>query len=64
MFKMRELSGAGTVKVKYVHTDQNTADIFTKILGRQPFEKHRSVVMNLPAGNGLQDAFAAGLSRA
>ena len=64
MFKMRELNGAGTVKVKYVHTDQNTADIFTKVLGRQPFEKHRSVVMNLPAGKGLQEAFAAGLTRA
>ena len=32
---------------KYVATDENTADVFTKILGRQPFEKHRKTVMNL-----------------
>jgi len=41
LFKMRELRGAGTVAVKYVPTDENTADLFTKILSRQPFEKHR-----------------------
>ena len=41
MFKMRELNAAGTTKVKYVATEENTADLFTKILHRQPFEKHR-----------------------
>ena len=50
LFKMRELRGAGVVTVKYVPTDENTADLFTKILGRQPFEKHRKVVLNLPGG--------------
>ena len=33
--------------VKYVPTDDNTADLFTKVLTRQPFEKHRRRVMNL-----------------
>ena len=47
---MRELRGAGVVTVKYVPTDENTADLFTKILGRQPFEKHRKVVLKLPGG--------------
>ena len=47
---MRELNAVGTTKVKYVATEENTADLFTKILHRQPFEKHRSAVMNLPAG--------------
>ena len=51
LFKMRELRGAGVVTVRYVPTDENTADLFTKILDRQPFEKHRKTVLNLPAGS-------------
>ena len=47
LYKMRELRGAGIVTVKYVPTDDNTADLFTKVLTRQPFEKHRRRVMNL-----------------
>ena len=39
---LREMRGAGMVEVKHVATDENTADVFTKILGRQPFEKHSS----------------------
>ena len=35
---MRALRGAGIVTVKYVPTDDNTADLFTKVLTRQPFE--------------------------
>tara|TARA_B110001452_G_C15093947_1_gene381569 strand:+ start:343 stop:756 length:414 start_codon:yes stop_codon:yes gene_type:complete len=49
IYKMRELRGAGRVTVKYVPTDENTADIFTKILSRQPFEKHRRTLLNLAA---------------
>ena len=46
---MRELRGAGVVTVnKYLQTAENTADLFTKVLQRQPFEKHRKVVLNLP----------------
>ena len=43
---MRELRGAGRVTVKYVPTGDNTADLFTKVLNRQPFEKHRKSVFN------------------
>ena len=46
LFKMRELRGAGRVTVKYVPTDENTADLFTKVLSRQPFEKHRKRIFN------------------
>ena len=46
LFKMRELRGAGRVTVKYVPTDDNTADLFTKVLNRQPFEKHRKRILN------------------
>ena len=43
---MRELRGAGVVTVDHVPTDKNPADIFTKVLKRQPFEQHRKTVMN------------------
>ena len=49
LYKMREMRGAGRVTVKYVPTDDNTADISTKILSRQPFEKHRRTLLNLAA---------------
>ena len=56
---MRELRGKAIVKVGYIPTDENTADIFTKVLDRQPFEKHRRTAMNLPGGSGLEKALAA-----
>ena len=37
---MRELRGASIVKVSHVPTENNPADLFTKILGRSTFEKH------------------------
>ena len=40
LLKMREMRGAGLVQVRYVPTNDNTSDIFTKILSRQLFEKH------------------------
>ena len=46
MFKMRELRGAGVVSVSHVPTDENPADLMTKILSRQPFERHRATVLN------------------
>ena len=55
LFKMREMRGAGLVTVRYVPTDENTADIFTKVLKRQPFEKHRRTVLNLMA-TGFENA--------
>ena len=54
--KMRELRGAGRVTVRHIPGEENPADLFTKILGRQPFEKHRKTVMNLPGGQGADRA--------
>jgi hypothetical protein len=45
--EMRELRGAGMVTVELIPTEINPADIFTKILSRQVFEKHRKTVLNL-----------------
>ena len=47
LFKMRELRGAGVVTVEWIPTELNPADIFTKILSRQVFEKHRRTILNL-----------------
>ena len=54
MFKMRELRGAGFVTVAHVGTEHNPADLFTKILSRQPFEIHRKTVPNLPGDTGVE----------
>ena len=48
MFKMRELRGAGRVTVRHIPGETNPADLFTKVLSRQVFEKHRKTVLNLP----------------
>ena len=53
---MRELRGTGTVAVKHVPTDANPADLFTKVLSRQPFERHRKTVLNLSAGDAVERA--------
>ena len=56
LFKLREMRGAGLVTVKYLGTEENTADIFTKILDRHPFEKHRKTVLNAAANDGIPSA--------
>ena len=56
LFKMRELRGAGRVVVRHIPGETNPADLFTKILTRQPFEKHRKVVLNLPGDTGVEHA--------
>ena len=58
LFKMRELRGAGVVRVRHIPGDSNPADLFTKILTRQPFEKHRKFVLNLPGNSGVEQARA------
>ena len=50
---MREMRGAKIVTVKYIPTNENTADLWTKVLARQLFEKHRRVAFNLGAFDGL-----------
>ena len=52
-FKMREVRAAGKVNLTLIPTAENSADMFTKILDRIPFEKHRAVVMNLQAGGSV-----------
>tara|TARA_B100000795_G_scaffold100006_1_gene73573 strand:+ start:438 stop:584 length:147 start_codon:yes stop_codon:yes gene_type:complete len=44
---MREMRGTGQVCVRYVPTNDNTSDVFTKVLSRQLFEKHRRTVLDL-----------------
>ena len=56
MFKMRELRGAGVVEVNHVPTESNPADLFTKILSRQPFERHRKTILNLAGDTGVEFA--------
>ena len=59
LFKMRELRGAGVVTVKWIGTEFNPADLFTKILPRQPFEKHRRTVLNIAASDAIESQRAA-----
>ena len=40
LFKMRELRGNGLVTVSHIPAESNPADLFTKVLDGQPFEKH------------------------
>ena len=51
---MRELRGAGVVQVRHISGEANPADLFTKVLAREPFEKHRKFVMNLPGDTGAE----------
>jgi len=59
LFKMRELRGLGVVNVRHIPGDTNPADMFTKILSRQPFERHRKKVMNLSGDAGVEHKRAA-----
>jgi hypothetical protein len=63
VFKMRELRGAGIVEVAHISTDENPADLFTKILTKQPFEKHRKRVMNSPGDTGVEYARRVRMSK-
>ena len=56
---MRELRGAGAVVVKHVGMDDNPADLFTKVLNRNTFEKHRRTILNTTAGDIIESARAA-----
>jgi hypothetical protein len=56
LFKMRELRGLGVVTVAHVPTAENPADLFTKVLDKQPFDKHRKFVHNLLGDTGADYA--------
>ena len=62
LFKMRELRGAGRVVVRHIPGETNPADLFTKILTKQPFEKHRKFVLNLAGDTGMEHARRARLA--
>ena len=62
-FKLREMRGAGIVTVVHVRTEDNAADIFTKILPRQTFEKHRRTILNLSDPTPEVPAAAIGIIR-
>ena len=64
LFKMRELRGAATAAVRHIPGETNPADLFTKILTRQPFEKHRKFVLNLPGDTGVEFARRTRLTHA
>lgn len=42
--------------VRHIPGETNPADLFTKILKRQPFEKHRKFVLNTPGDTGVEYA--------
>ena len=44
---MRELRGAGVVNVNMVVGEFNPADLFTKVVSKQLFEKYRKFVLGL-----------------
>jgi len=50
---MRELRGLAVMTVAHVPTAENPADLFTKVLDKQPFEKHRKFVHNLLGDTAL-----------
>ena len=45
VFKMRELRGASVVTVSLVTGDSNPADLFTKIVSKQLFDKYRKFIL-------------------
>ena len=47
------------VTVKWIPTEANPADLFTKVLGRQPFERHRRAVLNQAAADTIESMRAA-----
>ena len=47
-FKIRELVASGELAVEWVATDLNEADLLTKTLKVEVFNRHRKTAMNLP----------------
>ena len=46
-FKVRELEAMGIVEVHHVPTADNRADLLTKALPREAFERHRAALMDV-----------------
>ena len=45
-FKVRELVAKGSISVEHINTHDNPADLLTKPLEYDKFEKHRCTLMN------------------
>eukprot|EP00903_Cladosiphon_okamuranus_P021398 g19668.t1 len=45
---IRELFKSGRITIEFVPTEEQHADMLTKVLGRAKLEKHRRFLMNLP----------------
>ena len=45
-FKVRELEASGVLRVKHIPTERNRADLLTKALPRDAFDRHRASLMN------------------
>jgi hypothetical protein len=57
------MRGGGTVTVVHVRNEDNAADISTKILPRQIFEKHHRTILNLSDPTPEIQAAAMGIIR-
>ena len=44
---LRDLVRKGDLSVKYLKTEEEHADIITKAIGRESFEKHRDFVLEI-----------------
>ena len=64
LFKMRELRGEGVVAVNHIPTELNPADLFTKILPRATFERHRSNVLNTSGAVAIESLRKANSAKA
>ena len=42
---LRELAASGDISVQYLRTEDQHADILTKAIGRESFEKHRDFLL-------------------
>ena len=51
---MRELEASGALKVRHVSTVDNAADLLTKALPLDAFERHRVSVMGHAASAGAE----------
>ena len=56
---MKELQHAGKVRVVLIPTDDNVADLFTKVLGNAKFAEHRAAVYNMAARSSGGEASTA-----
>ena len=45
-FKVRELEASGVLRVKHIPTERNRADLLTKALARDAFDRHRASLMS------------------